>query len=78
MTVLEFMDELKGDKVLQDKVLTLPNVKIITGAETKLVNGNGSKVTGLEFKHRSSGFEEKIDRITSYNVCYTKLLRHFH
>jgi len=61
VTVLEFMDELKGDKVLQDKLLSLPNVKIITNAETQKVNGDGAKVTGLEFRHRSSGFSEEIN-----------------
>lgn len=60
VTVLEFMDELKGDKVLQDKLKTIPNVKIITGVETTQVNGDGKKVTGLEFKHRANGAKEEL------------------
>lgn len=60
VTVLEYMDELKGDQVLQDKLATLSNVKIVTGAETLSVNGDGQKVTGLSFKHRNSGEEETI------------------
>lgn len=61
VTVLEFMEELKGDKILQDKLLSLPNVKIVTGAETQVVNGDGTKVTGLQYKHRSSGFSENLE-----------------
>jgi len=60
VTVLEFMDELKGDKVLQDKLKTIANVKIITGVETTKVNGDGQKVTGLEFKHRANGTAEEL------------------
>jgi len=61
VTVLEFMDELKGDRVLQDKLKTLSNVKIITGAETLSIDGDGSKVTSLQFKHRSSGEAETLN-----------------
>lgn len=59
VTVLEYMDELKGDQVLQNKLKTLPNVKIVTGAETTAVQGNG-KVNGLTFKHRASGHIETL------------------
>jgi len=60
VTVLEFMDELKGDQILQDKLKTISNVKIITGAETVSVDGDGQKVTALQFKHRSSGIAESL------------------
>lgn len=60
VTVLEFMDELKGDKVLQDKLAALPNVKILTGVATKEVQGDGAKVTGIAFEHRSSGKVEQL------------------
>lgn len=61
VTVLEYMDELKGDKVLQDKLKKLPNVKIVTGAEILSVEGDGAKVTGLQFRHRNNGSTELID-----------------
>lgn len=61
VTVLEYMDELKGDQILQSKLKNLPNVKIITGAETLSIEGDGSKVTGLVFKHRSNGLNELIE-----------------
>jgi len=60
VTVLEFLDELKGDKVLQDKLQTLGNVKIITGAATTEVIGDGSKVTALKYKDRRTNEEHSI------------------
>ncbi|WP_282035498.1 alkyl hydroperoxide reductase subunit F [Saccharicrinis aurantiacus] len=60
VTVLEFMDTLKGDQVLQDKLSTLPNVKIITNAQTLAVDGDGAKVTGIKYKDRVSEQEHEI------------------
>ncbi|MGX4685639.1 alkyl hydroperoxide reductase subunit F [Vagococcus sp. JNUCC 83] len=40
--VLEFLPELKADKVLQDKLYSLPNVTVITGAATKSIEGSDS------------------------------------
>ncbi|MBR8537110.1 alkyl hydroperoxide reductase subunit F [Carboxylicivirga sediminis] len=60
VTVLEFMDSLKGDQVLQDKLKQLSNVKIITNAQTLSVDGDGSQVNGLTFKHRATEQEEAI------------------
>jgi len=61
VTVLEYLDELKGDQILQDKLTGLSNVKIITGAESMEVEGDGNKVTALQFKHRNSGIVENLD-----------------
>ncbi|WP_430812370.1 MULTISPECIES: alkyl hydroperoxide reductase subunit F [unclassified Carboxylicivirga] len=60
VTVLEFLDTLKGDQVLQDKLAQLPNVKVITNAQTLQVEGDGTKVKGLQFKHRGSGDTEQL------------------
>ncbi len=60
VTVFEFMDELKGDQVLQDKLKVTPNVKILTGIETKSVEGDGQKVTGINYKSRTSGEEGSL------------------
>lgn len=60
VTVLEFLDELKGDQILQDKLKTLSNVKVITGAQTIGVDGNGTKVTALRYKNRSNGDTETL------------------
>ncbi|MGY3703350.1 alkyl hydroperoxide reductase subunit F [Vagococcus martis] len=40
--VLEFLPELKADKVLQDKLHSLPNVTVITNAATKSIEGSDS------------------------------------
>ncbi|HBN15781.1 MAG TPA: alkyl hydroperoxide reductase subunit F [Pseudohongiella sp.] len=54
VTVLEFADTLKADEVLQRKLRSLPNVKVITSAQTTEVVGDGKKVTGLVYKDRQS------------------------
>lgn len=53
--LLEVMDELKADAVLQDKLKSLPNVEVITGAKTTSINGDGKRVTGLSYEETSSG-----------------------
>ncbi|MGL6177408.1 MAG: alkyl hydroperoxide reductase subunit F, partial [Vibrionaceae bacterium] len=50
VTVLEFADTLRADKVLINKANSLPNVKIITMAKTLAVLGDGKRVTGLDYK----------------------------
>ncbi|MCW5627021.1 MAG: alkyl hydroperoxide reductase subunit F [Burkholderiales bacterium] len=61
VTLLEFMGELRADAVLQNKLRSLPNVKIITNAQTTEVNGDGQKVNGLTYKDRTSGEVHKLD-----------------
>lgn len=41
--------------MLQDKVRSLNNVDIVLNAQTTEVKGDGSKVTGLEYRDRVSG-----------------------
>lgn len=55
VTVLEYMDTLKGDQVLQDKINELSNVSVVTNAQTLSVEGDGSKVTGVQYSDRESG-----------------------
>lgn len=59
VTVFEFMDTLKADKVLQEKAASLPNVEIFVSSQTTEVVGNGEKVTGLRVKDRNNN-EERI------------------
>ncbi len=54
VTVLEFAPELKADAVLQDKARSLKNIDIILNAQTLEVKGDGSKLTGLEYKDRTN------------------------
>ncbi len=61
VTVFEFNEELKGDQVLQDKLKSMPNVKILTGIETNNILGDGQKVIGIEYKNRNTGEESKLD-----------------
>lgn len=61
VVVLEFGDTLKGDKVLSDQLEQLPNVSIITNAQTLEVCGDGSKVNGLVYRDRVSNEEYSID-----------------
>ncbi|MCZ7679297.1 MAG: FAD-dependent oxidoreductase [Sandaracinaceae bacterium] len=55
VTLLEYADDLKADDVLRRKLRSLPNVEVITLAETVEVVGDGSKVTGLRYRDRASG-----------------------
>ena len=61
VTLFEFNPELKADKVLVDKLLSLPNAKVITNARTTKVLGNGEAVTALSFEDRASGEMKSVD-----------------
>ena len=54
VTVLEFLDELKGDQILQDKLNDMPNVDIITNAATMSIDGDGEKVNAMQYKDRAT------------------------
>jgi alkyl hydroperoxide reductase subunit F len=61
VTVIEFMDGLKADKVLQDKAQSLPNVEIMVSTQTTKVVGDGSKVRALQVKNRVTGEEHEVE-----------------
>lgn len=61
VTVLEFLDELKADQVLQEKIKTLPNVELILSAQTTEVVGDGDKVTAIRTKDRKTGQERILE-----------------
>lgn len=52
VTVLEFMDTLKADTVLQEKLLSLPNVTVHKSVATQEVIGDGTQVTSLKIAPR--------------------------
>lgn len=60
VTLIEYDSQLRADAVLQRKLGSLPNVKVITSALTTRVNG-AEKVTGLSYKDRNSGDEHDIE-----------------
>jgi len=55
VTLIEFDSQLRADAVLQRKLNSLPNVRVITSALTTEVTGDGAKVNGLVYKDRGSG-----------------------
>ncbi len=60
VTVLEYAPELKADAVLQRKLHSLPNVTVITNAQTTEVTGDGSRVNGLHYTDRATGDAQDI------------------
>jgi alkyl hydroperoxide reductase subunit F len=61
VTLIEYDSELRADAVLQRKLASLPNVKIITSALTTEVRGDGEKVTGLSYKDRGKDTAHQIE-----------------
>lgn len=61
VVLFEFLDSLKADAVLVQKLKSLPNVSIITSAKTSHVVGNGDKVIGMKYQDRVSDAEQHID-----------------
>ena len=60
VTVLEFGPTLNADAVLQRKLRSLSNVKVITMAQTTEVVGDGNRVTGLRYKDRNNNIDHEI------------------
>ncbi|MGE0420556.1 MAG: alkyl hydroperoxide reductase subunit F [Acetobacteraceae bacterium] len=55
VTLVEFDRQLRADAVLQDRLRSLPNVTVVTSAQTIEVIGDGMRVTGLSYRDRASG-----------------------
>lgn len=60
VTVIEFNAELKADEVLQKRLHSLPNVTVVTNAQTKEITGT-DKVNGLTYVERETGEERHLD-----------------
>jgi alkyl hydroperoxide reductase subunit F len=61
VTLIEFGAELRADAVLQRKLATLRNVKVIKSAQTSEIHGDGKKVNGLSYTDRESGQSHRVD-----------------
>jgi alkyl hydroperoxide reductase subunit F len=61
VTLLEFADALRADAVLVNKLKSLPNVSIHTGAQTTEITGDGQKVNGLNYTERASGTSHHVE-----------------
>lgn len=60
VTVLEFLPELKADKVLQDRLAEQANITVITNAQTTAIEGT-TKVEGVSYTDRISGEAATIE-----------------
>ena len=60
VTLIEYADELRADAVLVARLKSLPNVTVVTHAQTTEVVGNGSEVTALRYTERSSGAAHEL------------------
>jgi len=61
VTLLEFDGKLRADEVLQRKLRSLPNVRIVVNAQTTEVQGDGQKVTALLYTDRQSGDSQRVE-----------------
>jgi alkyl hydroperoxide reductase subunit F len=55
VTLIEYDAQLRADAVLVRKLESLPNVTVVTNAQTTEVVGDGERVTGLQYRDRPSG-----------------------
>jgi len=61
VTVLEFMPELKADKVLVDQARTRDNIRILTNVATQRITASDGKVDGIEYENRATGEAQRAD-----------------
>jgi NADH-dependent peroxiredoxin subunit F len=61
VTLIEFGAELRADAVLQRKLRSLPNVKVIVSAQTTEILGDGKKVVGLTYTDRTSNASHQVE-----------------
>lgn len=60
VTVIEFGEELKADSVLQERLNSLPNTRVIKNAQTTEITGT-ERVDGITYKDRMTGEEHHIE-----------------
>ena len=61
VTLIEFDGRLRADEVLQRKLRSLPNVRVIVSALTTEVHGEAGKVTGLSYRDRGTNELHRLD-----------------
>ena len=61
VTVIEYDAALRADAVLTRKLHSLPNVSVITSAQTTEIVGDGQKVVSLGYKDRQSGLSHSLE-----------------
>ena len=60
VTLIEFDNRLRADEVLQRKLRSLPNVRVVVSAQTTEVHGAGGKVNALSYRDRNSGETHRV------------------
>jgi NADH-dependent peroxiredoxin subunit F len=60
VTLIEFAAQLRADAVLVNKLQSLHNVTIITGAQTEQVTGDGAQVSGIDYKDLATGVSHHV------------------
>ena len=61
VTLVEFAEQLRADAVLVNKLKSLPNVTIITNAQTTEFTGTNGKLNGMNYKDRATGEQHRIE-----------------
>ena len=61
VTLIEFDTALRADAVLQKKLHSLPNVRVVTNAQTLEATGDGEKINGLVYQDRASGEQLRVE-----------------
>lgn len=61
VTLLEFDGKLRADEILQRRLRSLPNARVLVDAQTTEVLGDGRKVTGLSYVDRKSGAAQRLE-----------------
>src|SRR5277367_532388 len=61
VSLIEYDAQLRADAVLTRKLASLPNVTVVTGAETTEVTGDGERVTGLVLRDLRSGETKTVE-----------------
>jgi NADH-dependent peroxiredoxin subunit F len=61
VTLIEFDSQLRADAVLQNKLASLGNVRVIKSALTAEVRGDGQKVNALVYQDRNSNELQEIE-----------------
>ncbi|MBT2322489.1 alkyl hydroperoxide reductase subunit F [Variovorax paradoxus] len=61
VTLIEYDTQLRADAVLQRKLKSLANVKVVINAQTTEITGDKQKVDGLIYKDRATGESHRVD-----------------
>jgi len=61
VTLIEFDGQLRADEVLQRKLRSLPNARVIVSAQTTEVHGAGGKVNALSYRDRVTNETYRVE-----------------